>query len=798
LFVLSLSNILLSRGAWPWLAAAVGLALAYLAWRALRSTVGRSAPLTAALVLRLLGIALVLFCLLEPQWVSPRAKRGANVVALLADNSQGLQVTETGESDSRGSHLRAALTAPAATWRGKLAQEFQVRSYVFDRTLRRVESFDALDFQGDRTSLLKALQEVRQRFSGQPLAGVILFTDGNATDTTGALPDLSGLPPVYPVVIGRPNSTRDVRIHRIDVRQTAFDDAPVSIRAQVSSQGMGAAPVDISLKPLPRVIPAAENQAGDAVLAQERLRLTPETSAAEATFNWRPTGTGIQFYELAAESAEGPAAAEATQLNNRRRILVDRGRSNYRILYVGGRPSWDYKFLNRAILEDPQLQMVGLLRVARREPKFEFKGRAGEAANPLFRGFGRGEDETARYDQPVLVRISARDENELRGGFPSTAEELFEYDAIIVDDMEASFFTHAQQELLRRFAADRGGGLLFLGGADSLENGGYANTPVASFIPLHLDRTASATPQGGLTWKLTREGWIEPWARVRPTESDERERLTRMPPFQVVHALESVKPGATTLAVTEDESGHAFPTLVAQRFGAGKSAALSIGDIWRWSLRGENEQTDSAKFWRQLARWLVTDTPSPVAVRVDRSEDTDQLTVRVVVRDRAFQPMDSAQVSITVQRVDSTPAPGPGTPFSVVTLPAEPVADRPGEFAASLVLRDAGAYLAEAEAKDSAGKVVGRAETGWVNDPAAEEFASLDPNRTLLGEISARTGGRVLQLSDLDGLADRLPSAPAPIMEPRSWPLWHQSWMLLLVLACFIAEWALRRWRGLP
>jgi len=75
--------------------------------------------------------------------------------------------------------------------------------------------------------------------------------------------------------------------------------------------------------------------------------------------------------------------------------------------------------LNRALLADPQIELVGLIRVARREPKFDFRGRVGETSNPLYRGFGdQAPEEVAQYDQPVLVRLNTRDALELQGGFP--------------------------------------------------------------------------------------------------------------------------------------------------------------------------------------------------------------------------------------------------------------------------------------------------------------------------------------------------------------------------------------------
>jgi hypothetical protein len=165
----------------------------------------------------------------------------------------------------------------------------------------------------------------------------------------------------------------------------------------------------------------------------------------------------LTFYQLRV-SAKGEveqfkdpkALQEATLANNVRVLAVDRGRGPYRILYVSGRPNWEYKFLRRALADDDQVDLVGLIRIAKREPKFEFRGRAGESSNPLFRGFGnQSQEEIERYDQPVLIRLNTRDEVELRGGFPKTAEDLFGYHALIVDDLEAEFFKPDQMSLLQ-------------------------------------------------------------------------------------------------------------------------------------------------------------------------------------------------------------------------------------------------------------------------------------------------------------------------------------------------------------
>jgi hypothetical protein len=124
--------------------------------------------------------------------------------------------------------------------------------------------------------------------------------------------------------------------------------------------------------------------------------------------------------------------------------------------------------------------------------------------------------------------------------------------------------------------------------------------------------------------------------------------------------------------------------------------------------------------------------------------------------------------------------------------------DQPGKYEASYVARDPGAYSVEAVVTQSDGKSVGHALAGWASDPAAEEFRALTPNRDLLSAIAQKTGGSVLKMSDLKDFARRLPEKAAPITETWSDPLWHKPAVFLFAIGCFVAEWGIRRWKGLP
>jgi hypothetical protein len=389
--------------------------------------------------------------------------------------------------------------------------------------------------------------------------------------------------------------------------------------------------------------------------------------------------------------------------------------------------------------------------------------------------------------------LGTQDEHELRDGFPRTAEELYRYDALILDDLEAEFFTQDQLTLIDDFVSRRGGGLLMLGGAESFVAGAYRRTPVADALPIYLDNVEGlATPPLGGRFRLalTRDGWLEPWVRLRKTEPEDRERLAAMTPFQTVNPVGRLKPGATVLANVLDDAGQSYPALVAQRYGRGRAAALLIGDLWRWGLRRQNENDDDLeKSWRQTARWLVGDVPQRVELDMTAADKSSAgaVALHVRVRDEQYLPMDNAEVRIRIDAPDAR----------AITLEGEPSTTEAGDYLATHVPRTPGAYRAEATAVAADGSPVGQRTAGWAAQPLADEFNRLRPNRQLLGQIAAKTKGEVVELDDLDDFIATLDSRPAPITEPWTRPLWHQPLFFLATIACLTAEWGLRRWKGL-
>ena len=122
-----------------------------------------------ALLLRWSAAAALALCLIEPLFSGVRPRPQANRFVILADNSQSLTLRNDGKQ-SRGEQLRDWLQ-PKTRWQTLLAQGFDVRRYAFDTTMRPMETFEPLDFQGRSSGLSGSLQSLHAdyRMSRRPV-----------------------------------------------------------------------------------------------------------------------------------------------------------------------------------------------------------------------------------------------------------------------------------------------------------------------------------------------------------------------------------------------------------------------------------------------------------------------------------------------------------------------------------------------------------------------------------------------------------------------------------------------------
>ena len=280
-----LAALLIGERDWIWPAIgliAVSVAILIWAYR-VRTTV--TWVRVAAAILRTAAILTLATCLVEPLWSGYRPRPGSNIFVLLADNSSSLQIRDVDSDQTRAEQLTELLDERDSdhrdTWLTRLGQDFDVRRDVVDARIEHVDSFTELTFDGPASSIFTALNSIKERFDDRPLGGVMLFSDGNATD----LPEVDlkslGLPPVYPVILGSRKAPPDIAIDQISVSQTSFEDAPITVQADVLTDGFA-----------DKGITARLYDDRDEIIETETLLVGDEEGPLPFRFQFRPIKPG--------------------------------------------------------------------------------------------------------------------------------------------------------------------------------------------------------------------------------------------------------------------------------------------------------------------------------------------------------------------------------------------------------------------------------------------------------------------------------------------------------------------------
>jgi uncharacterized membrane protein len=788
-----LDGLVFAKAAWLPLAILMWVAFTVATWFSYREAAGLRARWIGTL-LRAIGLGILCFCLLEPTRSLTVAKSQANTIAVLVDNSRSMKALYTQDPSEEGRLVPsfAGMIADEASWLSELGAEYRVKKYLFGGQIQSVEQLSQWDGTEYQSNIEGAIVSLKERYPTEPLAGIVLITDGRSTQKAESLQSQGSLfkgIPIFPVLVPtQGDQKRDLWIQDVSVQTSDFETAPVTIVASIGHRGFPSERIDVQLEGLDQV-----------VLQKQTIELDASGKPSVVRFQFRPKEIGPQGYKVECRSSREIPGREMTLENNHRYVAVDRTMGPYRILYLSGRPNWEYKFLQRALSQDAELALTALIRIAKRQPKFSFRSKGTEDSNPLFSGFEDvSEEEKEKYDEPVFARLGVLGKEELTKGFPKDASELYAYSMIILDDLETEFFSVDQMQLLRQFVSLRGGTLLMLGGQESMRGRGFRDSVLGQLLPVYGDPTEpekfvpeiEQPSEGAIRYQLTREGWLLPYLRVQDNEADESKRLEQMPSFEVWNRTVEVKAGARILVEGPLQDGSKAPLLVVQKFGRGQTGAVLLGDLWRWAMMHRQESVSPFyQSWRQIVRGLMVDIPRRVEMtgRLDLVQNTKRL-IEVTVRDEKYLAMDNASVEVRI-----LPSEGGET----IEVKGVASLESAGVYETSFLMRRSGVYRVEAEARSPEGNLVGQAQSAFVYEPEAIELADCSVDEDRLRDLAQSSGGTLIRSDSLDTLIAKIPVGRLQFTEQRTSPLWHTPWLLGMAVFCLAAEWWWRRRHGL-
>src|SRR5690606_26077657 len=189
--------------------------------------------------------------------------------------------------------------------------------------------------------------------------------------------------------------------------------------------------------------------------------------------------------------------------------------------------------------------------------------------------------------------------DELRDGFPGTAESLFAYDAIILGSYEASNLTAEQHRLLTQFVDRRGGSVLMLAGRFGLSAGGWQNTALAQTLPVRLPKgTSNAFVRRDARVALTSYGMEAPITRLDADPQRNSDRWRNLPPLADYQNLGELKPGAIVLLDAAPPPG-ATPLLARHHRSSSASLESGTSSRQRWKIHLPPNDQSQEPFRRQ-------------------------------------------------------------------------------------------------------------------------------------------------------------------------------------------------------
>ena len=722
---------LIYTGDWPlWLLVLlITFALAGISWLLYRRRGAVQPPQMLAIwVLQVAMLAVVIWVLQQPTLSTEQLRAGDNAVAFVLDNSESMAY---GDAESR---LQQAMRSLSSSLAEDSTLDMTVQHYELSDRARSVDSFLESEPSGTETSIAASLTDVLREARFNPLAAIVLSSDG--ADTSGGLSsaelaEVAGFGvPIHTVAVGRESIPEDIELTDVVLPSKALPGSTITARVSIRH--------DVAANTRIKVYN------GDDLLESLPVELQQDASSTTAWVNIGLAEAGHHHMRFTVDGIPG----EQELRNNSRSTLVEVADQEYRILYFEGEPRWEYKFMRRALADDEDLQIASLLRVS--PNKFYRQG----------------------IESP----------EQLENGFPATRDELFSYDALIIGSVEAVSLSDEQQEIIHDFVSERGGSLLMLAGPNGLGNGGWGQSHIADVLPVRLPpSTTNSFFRKKAAVVLTPQGADDQMLRLDDTTDANQRSWNALPEIADYQVTGNLKPAAVTLLNAMTEVGQ-LPLLITQQFGRGHAYVLASGGTWRWQMSMPVEDQSHETFWRQLLRALVASAPTSVSLTASTDAGSTGVSLRSEFRDDAFRPVDDIGVTAVVTHQD-------GDSWSIELVPS---ADEPGVFQADISPTASGTWYFEAVAERN-GEPIDVARTSIHYESGQAEYFNFRRDSRALQRLSEATGGRYLEPDELDALPDLLRYSSSGITETDYRPIWDAPAVFLLLLLLKGGEWMLRR-----
>ena len=611
-----------------------------------------------------------------------------------------------------------------------------------------LEKLKKVEASGDQSRLGAGVRQVLTELRGVPPTAIVILTDGQTTEgeTIAKAAEFAARKgvPLYPIGLGDPEAPRDLELSELLVDDVVFVDDLVRFQPKLTSKGFAKQPLTIKLK---QKVPTSGDPNAVKELETIKVNAPPDGQPMRVEIGHRPRETGQITYIVEVETRPRELQAE----NNKIEKTINVREERLKVLYVDSEPRYEFRYLKTFLDRERTIELNVVLQSA--DPQYSNQDRA---ALPTF---------------------------------PSSRDELFAYDVVILGDVEPDFLSTSQMNHLSEFVTEKGGGVLFVAG-ESNDPLRYRGTPLETLLPIELAQARNPVAVAGVITafrpKLTIEGLANPIFRFGDDEVTSLRIWTGLPELQWYFEAPRKKPAAVVLAEHPTIAGNdgPLPLMVYQIVGSGKTMFHAVDDTWRWRFRVGDRYF--GRFWTQTIRFLA------------RSKILGQKKAEIQTERKRY--LRSQPIEIKVRFPNPADAPGSGE----VAVEVE----RKGHGSRRMTLKAAKgnrnlfegvipqAVEGEYEVRLLPPPVLegGLPSTTFGVDPPAGERERTQMNEPELVRAATISLGKFYTPVDAESLTKDLPKPQqVPLDTDPPIPLWNTWPVLALFLTLLVVEWVLRK-----
>ncbi len=613
---------------------------------------------------------------------------------------------------------------------------------------------------GTATDLPTALNTILNRAQGRRLAAIVLASDGRLT-SAAQLDELLNAAadrqiPIYPIRIGSTAKEVDLEVSSVKAQSVVFANDFLLVEASISANGLE--------NPIACTVQLLDDQTSEMV-DEKKIVLDTADQATKVELSAKPAREGDARYLVRVEPLPDERHVENNQDVVDTRVLADR----LKVLYVEAYPRFEYRFLKNALLREKSIELSVLLLEA--DDNFVQEG-----AEPIRR-------------------------------FPETAEELARFHVVLFGDVDPSegWLTPVQMTMLLDFVGQRGGGFGLVAGVRHAPHK-FVGTPLERLIPVNIDPQVAGSTDAPLTKgfkpQVTPAGRESRLLRFFNDPADNDQAISAFPELFWVSKTLGSKPGASVLLEDPERSTATgpMPMIVLGRYGAGKIFFQASDDTWRWRRHTGELLYDG--YWIRVMRELMNSSLASAdrryVIRTDRHMYPYGKPVRaqIEILDPRLTAEDQSTIRLRVAYVGDSAEKGPQPRAAESEIQAQRLSSQSNLYEGNFLPSGPGAFTVTAP--DISAPGVGRSASAVFRVEKPDlELRHRDADHQTLMRIAGTTGGKLLELSELETQLGEIRDRSVQIPDDITESLWDSRLVFVLFVLMISIEWGLRKAFGL-